>query len=166
MTTPIVPQPPPTQLGYNPHDAKARANAEKAYRKVMRPFHKKKRFIIPVIVVVLFLLILNSGNSSTPSSGTASAPPATPIPAQQGAAGPDNPAAQKAEAAFLADLQSAGVPITSQSTINGDAVCLVTKTGTSRDSATEQIATSVHLTGQQATDLVAAADRDLCSLIK
>lgn len=43
-------------------DAKADAKAEKARAKAMRPWYKKKRWIIPLIVVVLvFLIIATSG---------------------------------------------------------------------------------------------------------
>lgn len=54
------------------HGAKAQAKADKAYRKAMRPWFKKKRFIIPLILIVVILLAsLAGGNGGqTQTSGT------------------------------------------------------------------------------------------------
>jgi hypothetical protein len=141
--------------------------------------HKSRRkwpWVIGGVVALFFIIgIANIGNSSTPATAntgnastpaTATATPAVPIPVQQGAAGPLRATAHKAEATFLADLQTAGVPLTSQSTLTGYAACVILKSGTSQDRAAAQIATPSHLTSQQASYFVTAAGRDLCSIVK
>jgi hypothetical protein len=51
---------------------------------------RKWPWIVGGIVALFFIIgIANSGNTSTPTAGTA--PPAVPIPAQQGAASPGQP---------------------------------------------------------------------------
>jgi hypothetical protein len=137
---------------------------------VAAPPVKKSRqkwpWIVGGVVALLFIIsIANSGNSPAPT-GDVAAPALEAIPPQQGAAGSDNPTAQKAEAVFLSDLQTAGVPLTSQSTVTGYATCVILKNGTSQDSAAKQTAAVSHLTSQQATDFVTGAGRDLCPLIK
>lgn len=71
---------PPHYGGYDPNgpqtpqDAKARARAEKAYRKATRPFYKKKRFIIPALFLLLIVIIVASAGgskSSAPAGGIA-----------------------------------------------------------------------------------------------
>ena len=67
---------PPQYGGYDPNgpqtpqDAKARARAEKAYRKAQRPFYKKKRFIFPALFLLLIVIIVASsgGGSKTTSA--------------------------------------------------------------------------------------------------
>ena len=128
---------------------------------------RKWPYVVGGIVALLFIIsIADSGNSPAPTGGVAAAPAPEAIPPQQGAAGSDNPTAQKAEAVFLSDLQTAGVPLTSQSTVTGYATCVILKNGTSQDSAAKQTAAVSHLTSQQATDFVTGAGRDLCPLIK
>lgn len=58
-----------------PQDARARAKADKAYRKAMRPWFKKKRFIIPAILIVLIALgaALGGGNGNSADTATTSA---------------------------------------------------------------------------------------------
>lgn len=52
--------PPATQ-----EDPKARAKADKAYAKAMRPWYKKKRFIIPLLLVVIIMIAqLGKGGST------------------------------------------------------------------------------------------------------
>jgi hypothetical protein len=77
---------PPQYGGYDPNgpqtpqDAKARAKAEKAYRKAQRPFYKKKRFILPALFLLLIVIIVAtagggdkpSGNAGTTASGSTS----------------------------------------------------------------------------------------------
>lgn len=106
----------------------------------------------------------NSSSSSDSSQQTEAAPTTTPdpIPAQQGAAGPDNPAAQRAESAFLSDLRSADVPITSQSTIQAYSFCLVVHSGTSETSAQSQLQAQTGLTDQQIQSFGNAADTTIC----
>jgi hypothetical protein len=54
---------PPQYGGYDPNapqtpqDAKARTEAEKAYRKAQRPFYKTKRFILPALFLLLIVVI-------------------------------------------------------------------------------------------------------------
>lgn len=42
----------------SPKDAKARAKADKAYRKAQRPWFKKKRFILPLILLAIIVIII------------------------------------------------------------------------------------------------------------
>lgn len=49
--------PPPPPVGGGKREAKAHAKAEKAHDKAMRPWFKKKRFIIPLGVVLLIVII-------------------------------------------------------------------------------------------------------------
>ncbi|MFZ0120559.1 MAG: hypothetical protein WAN20_14260 [Pseudonocardiaceae bacterium] len=51
-----------------PDQARARAKAEKVYRKATRPFYKKKRVILPVAAVVLLIIIISvsAGNGGSP----------------------------------------------------------------------------------------------------
>jgi hypothetical protein len=56
-----------------PQDAKARAKAEKAYRKAQRPFYKKKRFILPALLLLLVVIIsatAGGGDGTRSASGT------------------------------------------------------------------------------------------------
>jgi ABC-type uncharacterized transport system permease subunit len=66
--------------GFQPgNDAKAQAKAAKAYAKAIRPWYKKKRFVIPLAVVAL--AIVSSALSSGDDSPTASDTPAADAPA-------------------------------------------------------------------------------------
>lgn len=73
---------PPQYGGYDPNgpqtpqDAKARAKAEKAYRKAQRPFWKKKRFILPALFLLLIVAIAataGGGETSTTAGAGGSA---------------------------------------------------------------------------------------------
>jgi hypothetical protein len=70
-----APMPPPG--GYDPNgpqtpqDAKARAKAEKAYRKAQRPFYKKKRFILPALFLLLIVIIAATAGGGDKTSSTA-----------------------------------------------------------------------------------------------
>ena len=72
---------PPQYGGYDPNapqtpqDAKARAKAEKAYRKAQRPFYKKKRFIFPALFLLLIVVIAatSGGGDKTGSAAGAGA---------------------------------------------------------------------------------------------
>lgn len=132
--------------------------------------------LLLVILVVGGIAVLTGGGSSNSSSDTSSSPSSDssqqtasvptstpdPIPAQQGAAGPDNPAAQQAEKDFLSDLQSADVPITSQSTIQAYSYCLVVHFGTSEASAQSQLQAQNGMTDQQIQSFGNAADTTIC----
>lgn len=70
---------PPQYGGYDPNapqspqDAKARAKAEKAYRKATRPFYRKKRFILPALFVLLIVVIAataGGGDGTTDTAGS------------------------------------------------------------------------------------------------
>lgn len=57
-------------------DGKAQAVAEKAYRKALRPWFKKKRFILP-LALVLLIIISSIANGGKKDDTTAAATPAT-----------------------------------------------------------------------------------------
>jgi len=74
--------PPPTQ-----DDPKARAKADKAYAKAMRPWYKKKRFVIPLLLVLIILITQLGKGGSTPdttANDTAASPAAASSPASSG----------------------------------------------------------------------------------
>lgn len=52
--------------------SKAQAKADKAYQKAMRPWFKKKRFIVPLILVALMVIgsALSGGDDATTNPGT------------------------------------------------------------------------------------------------
>jgi hypothetical protein len=70
---------PPRYGGYDPsapqtpQDAKARAKAEKAYRKAQRPFWKKKRFILPALFLLLIVVIAATAGGGDKTGSTAGA---------------------------------------------------------------------------------------------
>lgn len=119
-----------------------------------------------VVGGIVALLVVAGCGSATILSGATDAPTSTtdsgPPPAQQGAPGANNPAGQKAEAAYLVDLQAAGVPITAQSTIEGHSACTLLAQKTSRADTEQQTASSFHLTANQADSLVDVAIKDFC----
>jgi hypothetical protein len=93
------PQQPPTK-----QESRARALADKAHRKAMRPWYKKKRFILPLVLVALILLSQAfKGGGDTPTtaapaaSTSAEAPAASKAPASKAPASkaPAAPAAAK-----------------------------------------------------------------------
>jgi hypothetical protein len=73
MNAPMSPQ----YGGYDPNgpqtpqDVKARAKAEKAYRKAQRPFYKKKRFILPALFLLLIVAIAATAGGSDSAGNTA-----------------------------------------------------------------------------------------------
>lgn len=92
--TPSVP--PPSGSGGTSHshkDAKAQAKASKAHAKAVRPWYKKKRFILPLILLVLVIGI-------TAASGGGSDDDPSPVAANgddgESAEAPDEPQAGKA----------------------------------------------------------------------
>lgn len=95
------PQQPGTPQGpYPPHqaghpqgpqshaEARAHAKAAKAHAKAMRPWFKKKRFILPLALVALvaFVTALNGGNDEAPVAA---------VPADSSSSAPSEPAANK-----------------------------------------------------------------------
>ena len=56
-----------------PAEARARARAEKAYRKASRPWYKKKRWILTLAVIVLIIIISVSVSSSNKKAEQAAA---------------------------------------------------------------------------------------------
>ncbi|WP_445184436.1 DUF732 domain-containing protein [Pseudonocardia sp. Cha107L01] len=116
---------------------------------------------VVLVAIIFFISLIGASCSSDPSTP----PPPPDIPDQQGAARPDSPATQQAETAYLEDLQERGVPMTTKTTLNGYATCLILRFGTSVDSANSQAQSSFGLTPDQATAFVDAAQRDLCSHI-
>lgn len=70
--------------GWPSPDGKVQAKAEKAYRKAMRPWYRKKRFMapIPLLLVVLAAAAAGSGSSSSTNHSVvvASDPLVTPSP--------------------------------------------------------------------------------------
>ena len=85
--------PPPTQ-----DDPRARAKADKAYAKAMRPWYKKKRFIIPLLLVLIIMITqLSKGGSTADTTATdTSAAPAASAPAASGNNAAAAPAADAA----------------------------------------------------------------------
>lgn len=69
-------QPPGAAQPYgSKQEAKARAKADKAYRKASRPFYKKKRVLLPLALVGLMVLIVatsSGGGSEDPDTVAAS----------------------------------------------------------------------------------------------
>ena len=68
---------PPQYGGYDrngpqtPQDAKARAKAEKAYRKATRPFYKKKRYIVPALFLLLIVVLAAAAGGGDETSNNA-----------------------------------------------------------------------------------------------
>ena len=87
----------PFDSGLGPRDAKAQARADKAYAKAMRPWYKKKRFIIPGALVGLVVVGggLGGGVEDT----------ATTTPQTVAAAVPADPAAGEVQAAAPAPAE-------------------------------------------------------------
>jgi len=52
----------PAPLFTSPQDAKAQANAEKAYRKATRPWFRKKRFLILPLALIGLIVIIQAAN--------------------------------------------------------------------------------------------------------
>lgn len=59
-----------------PLNPKAQARADKAYRKAMRPWYKKKRFILPLLFLGLLILLGALGGGDDADTGTDAAPAA------------------------------------------------------------------------------------------
>lgn len=57
----------------DPKEAKAQAKAQKAHAKALRPWYKKKRFMIPLVLVVIFgIAAAAGGGGDTKDTNTAS----------------------------------------------------------------------------------------------
>lgn len=82
-------QPPPgwqPQQPLNHAQARAQARGAKAQAKAMRPWFKKKRFILPLALVVFFVIIgiaTSGGNNSAPVAGVPAAATPTKAPATE-----------------------------------------------------------------------------------
>lgn len=76
-----------SQIDPSPGASKAQAKADKAYRKAMRPWFKKKRFIIPLILIALVVIgaLAGGDEDATSPAGTSgsSEQPADSQPADQ-----------------------------------------------------------------------------------
>ncbi len=99
MTSPQPPYgdtAPPT-----PQDARARAKADKAYRKASRPFYRKKRFIFPALLVLLIIIIVlaNKGGGSSSGGHVAAAPATASAAAPAPGATPESPSSAAPAAA-------------------------------------------------------------------
>ncbi len=70
--------------GASVQDARAQAKADKAYRKAMRPWFKKKRFVIPIALVAVTALSVAVGGGDQPSSTVAGSAGAGQQPASAG----------------------------------------------------------------------------------
>lgn len=111
------------------------------------------------LVAIAVVIVAVSGARATPA---ASAPSAS-IPAQLGAARTDNPRAQVAEAALLAQLQAADVPITARTTIQAEALCIVLNAGgTGSADAAVMIQHVAGLSPGQASSFVDVARATVC----
>lgn len=54
-----------------PLNPKAQARADKAYQKAIRPWYKKKRFILPLLILVLIVLGSALGGGDDADTGAA-----------------------------------------------------------------------------------------------
>lgn len=63
-----------SQLDPSPTMSKAQAKADKAYQKAMRPWFKKKRFIIPIALLVIMVIatMMSGGDDATTTNTGAS----------------------------------------------------------------------------------------------
>jgi hypothetical protein len=122
-------------------EAKARAQADKAYKKASRPWYKKKRFIFPLALVALIFVITamtsggggdNTANQSSTSDNTPAAenggeqaPAEAPAgePTQEPAEKPAFPGAQSSDVIGQAgdELKLGDVAVTSSALAAGDA---------------------------------------------
>lgn len=62
-----------SQIDPSPTTSKAQAKADKAYQKAMRPWFKKKRFIVPLILIAIMILatVFGGGENATTTSPAA-----------------------------------------------------------------------------------------------
>jgi hypothetical protein len=76
-----------------PRDARARAKAEKAYKKASRPWFKKKRFVLLLILIVIIAIWAasqsGSDSPSTPAQPSSAAEPSTGETAAEAPAAPE-----------------------------------------------------------------------------
>jgi hypothetical protein len=86
--------------GSAPLNPKAERAADKARAKALRPWFKKKRFIIPAVLVALIVVISisNAGNKSTDQASTVASTTTAPAASDVPAAAPATPAAPAAPA--------------------------------------------------------------------
>ena len=70
----LNPPPPPASGGFSndPKQAKAQGKAAKAHAKALRPWYKKKRFMIPLVLVVIFGIAAAAGGGGDDGGDTAS----------------------------------------------------------------------------------------------
>jgi hypothetical protein len=106
----------------NSGDARARAKAEKAYRKAQRPWYKKKRFILPLALVVIIVIIVLStrGDGDRP---TVVSPGDSTSAAREPGAQPAFPGATDRDVVAQAGetVDAEGLRVTTTSLVAGDA---------------------------------------------
>jgi hypothetical protein len=71
MSTHITEPPSQQQPSDNPSNPKAAAKAAKAYAKAMRPWYKKKRYLISLAAIGLVVIVAVSSSGSTTTTTTA-----------------------------------------------------------------------------------------------
>lgn len=86
-------------------DARARAKADRAYNKAVRPWYKKKRFILPAVVVLIAILSQLAGGGEEPT--TVAAPSATASAATEGVASEATPTEDAVTEAVVAPTTEA-----------------------------------------------------------
>ncbi|MEV8436928.1 DUF4352 domain-containing protein [Actinosynnema sp. NPDC051121] len=105
----------------NAGDARARAKAEKAYRKAQRPWYQKKRFILPLALVVVIVIIkLSAGDDDRP---TVVSPGDSTSAAREPGAQPAFPGATDKDVVAQAGdtVDADGLRVTTTSLVAGDA---------------------------------------------
>ena len=90
----IMPPPPPTSAvppsrPLSAKEAKADAKAAKARAKSLRPWYRKKRFILVIAIVAIIVIAIASNASKKSSSPTSSGPTPTVAGVNQGAGSAD-----------------------------------------------------------------------------
>lgn len=100
MTNPYLPQPGPGQAPATKQESKARSQAEKAHRKALRPWYKKKRFILPLALVglIFFVNVLSPDDPAPTTAFPAGNSTSASAPATTAAAQPTEEATEDAEA--------------------------------------------------------------------
>lgn len=105
----------------NPRDARARARADKAYRKARRPWYKKKRFILGLaLIAIVAIIVVNTGGDDDKPTVAA---PGAPVSAAQGPdAQPAFPGATENDVVAQAGqtVDADGVRITTTQITRGD----------------------------------------------
>lgn len=67
----------PPQPATTPAEARAAAKAAKAYAKSLRPWYKKKRFLLPAALVALIVIIASTSGGGADDAGSTAGEPAT-----------------------------------------------------------------------------------------